>query len=279
MKKIENSKLFINNHLDLFQCPICKDHFIPIQDSQLVCSNHHSFDLSKKGTVHFLLKQPQNEYNKDMLQSRRLIAEDGLWYPMLKNIVSEVNYKNGVHLDVGCGEGSHLQHLIKLGLEGTNIGFDISKDAIQLASAAYTDAFWCVADLAHSPFASNSYDTIFNILSPSNYKEFDRLLKSGGQVIKVVPSEKYLIEIRELIGKNNTPYSNKDVLNKFYQHYPNANRITVSYDHNLNSEMWEHLLNMTPLGWNIEESNREQLILAPSEKITIEMEILIGTKD
>lgn len=279
MKKIEKAKMFINNHLHLFQCPVCKNQFIDIKGYQLTCSNRHSFDFSKKGTLHFLLKQSQNEYDKDMLQSRRLIAQEGLWYPILEKVISVVNNKNGVHLDVGCGEGSHLHHLIQKGLGGTNIGFDISKDAIQLAAAEYTDAFWCVADLAQSPYASNAYDTIFNILSPSNYGEFDRILKSGGQVIKVVPAEKYLIEIRNFVGKNNTPYSNKEVLDKFYQHYPQADRISISYEHNLNFTMWKHLLNMTPLSWNINDSIKEKLILEPFKKITVEMEILIGTKE
>ena len=66
----------------------------------------------------------------------------------------------------------------KSGVSGTKIGFDISKDAIQLAASHYfDDAFWCVADLAHSPFAGEQFDAILNILSPSHYEEFGRLLK------------------------------------------------------------------------------------------------------
>lgn len=278
MKKIEKSKEFLKSNINLFNCPVCNQHFNAVNGNQLICEKQHSFDISKKGTLHFLLKQPQNEYDTNMLESRRLIAQDGLWHPLLKELFSIVNNPNGVHLDVGCGEGSHLNHLTEQGLAGTQIGFDISKDAIQLAAAGYANAFWCVADLAQSPFAPESYDTLFNILSPSNYGEFDRILKPGGQLIKVVPSENYLIEIRELIGKDDTPYSNKNVLDKFFQHYPDGYRSSVQYEHTLNPEMLGHLINMTPLGWNVDNTVKEKLNSNPIKKITVEMEILVGEK-
>ncbi|WP_225743940.1 methyltransferase domain-containing protein [Marinilactibacillus sp. Marseille-P9653] len=274
MKKIEKSAHFLRENSALFQCPVCQDDFLEVNSHQMICIQGHSFNLSKKGTVHFLLKQPHNDYGSEMLKSRRIIAQDGLWHPMLQEVFQTVSKKDGVHLDVGCGEGSHLHHLHEMGLEGLKIGFDISKDAIQLAAALYTEAFWSVADLARSPFASNAYDTIFNILSPSNYSEFDRLLKKGGQVIKVIPSERYLIEVRELTGNDEKPYSNQDVVEKFFDHYPGAEKISIQYKHDLKPSLAPLLVEMTPLGWNA----AEQIDLKGLKSVTVEMEILVGTK-
>ncbi|WP_208560117.1 methyltransferase domain-containing protein [Marinilactibacillus kalidii] len=274
MKKIEKSAQFLESNRMLFQCPVCGKGFTQVNNNQFICESNHSFDLSKKGSIHFLLKQPHNDYDTDMLKYRRIVAQDELWHPMLAEVSKYITNQSGVHLDVGCGEGSHLHHLQALGLKGTSIGFDISKDAIQLAAALYTDVFWSVADLAQSPFATASYDTIFNILSPSNYSEFDRLLKKGGQVIKVIPSENYLIEIRELTGKNLIPYSNQDVIEKFYEHYPNAIRTSVSYKHEVKASIVQPLLNMTPLSWNSKQSLEEIQL----EEVSIDMDILIGNK-
>src|SRR5690606_40580058 len=59
-----------------------------------------------------------------------------------------------------------------------------------------SNSVWIVADLANLPIATTSIDYILNILSPSNYAEFDRLLKKEGKLIKVIPNSDYLKELR-----------------------------------------------------------------------------------
>lgn len=49
------------------------------------------------------------------------------------------------------------------------------------------------------PFASNHFSDVINILSPSNYQEFKRVLKPQGQIIKVMPNANYLQELRHLV--------------------------------------------------------------------------------
>lgn len=277
MKKKDRALNFLEENIDLFQCSICKSRFNELNDYQLQCSENHSFDISKKGTIHFLLKQVSNEYNKDMLEARAATAEKGLWHPLLSEIMNYVENKEGVHLDVGCGEGSHLHRLSELGLLGRKIGFDISKDAIQLAAAHYNDAFWCVADLADSPFADGKYDTIFNILSPSNYSEFDRLLKKDGQVIKVVPNQGYLKELREGLYDDQKPYSNEKVVKRFYDHYKSTCERQVRYSMELKHKEIPHLLKMTPLSLIAEEEKKKAFLNKSVLTITVDLTILIGS--
>ena len=75
------------------------------------------------------------------------------------------------------------------------IGIDLAKEGIAAASKAYPGIIWSVADLAAMPFADAQIDAILNILSPANYAEFNRLLKPGGIVVKVVPESGYLTGI------------------------------------------------------------------------------------
>ena len=183
MKKIEAGSLYLEQHRNLFQCPICKGKFETVDGHSVVCANGHHFDVSKKGTLHLLMKGGQNEYGKEMLSSRKNLADTGFFHPLLDAVYAHIDKpETATVLDVGCGEGSHLHYLTEKGLKGTKIGFDISKDAIQLAASNFfPDAFWCVADLAHSPFAESAFDVILNIFSPSQYQEFDRVLKPGGK--------------------------------------------------------------------------------------------------
>lgn len=281
MKKIELASQFLEKNKDLFECPVCHFAFEKIENHSLKCINDHSFDLSKKGTLYFLLKGSKNEYDRAMLEARYAIAQAGLFNPLLEAIYEYIECKkDGSLLDVGCGEGSQLDYLTQLGLTGNNIGFDISKDAIQLAAGNFTSAFFCVADLAQSPFASKKYDTILNIFSPSNYEEFERLLKKEGRIIKVVPERDYLIELRRLFyhdQKEKQTYSNQLVIDKFKEHFVEIETKRIRYTFSLTKQNFSDLMKMTPLGWGASVEAKKYALNHPLSSITVDVCILIGT--
>lgn len=278
VKKKDKAAQFIDEHLHLFQCPVCEEIFDDINDYQLRCINNHSFDISKKGTVHFLLNEANNQYDKEQLSSRFRTAQTGFWKPILEECMKYVEKPEGVHLDVGCGEGSHMHMLTELGLRGSKIGFDISKAGINLAAANYPDAFWCVADLADSPFKAAQFDTVFNIFSPSNYHEFNRLLKEEGKCIKVVPNAGYLKELRTMVSNDPNEYSNENVVNNFLNHYPNAKKIPIKYTFTFDNDEIKFLFNMTPLTWGAADIAKEKILEKSSLDITVDVTLLIGTK-
>ncbi|MEG0288445.1 MAG: methyltransferase domain-containing protein [Carnobacterium sp.] len=281
MKKIDSAAQFLTEQMDLFQCPVCRQAFQQVENRSLRCESGHLFDLSKKGTLYFLLKGSKNEYDKEMLTARFQIAQAGLFDPLLDSVYQHIQNKETGHLlDVGCGEGSQLDYLTKLGLKGQKIGFDISKDAIQLAASHFTSAFWCVADLAQSPFATNQYDTILNIFSPSNYQEFERLLKPGGQVLKVVPEKDYLMELRALFyrdQKERQDYSNELVIKKFKEHFSSIETKRVRYQFPLTDDAFKNLMKMTPLSWGASEAAKQYALEHPLSHITVDVCLLIGS--
>lgn len=281
MKKIEKAKKFLQENLDLFQCPICQESFQTVEGNSLVCVEGHNFNISKKGTVHFLTKGVSNEYNTDMLSSRFRIAQAGLFHPMLDEIMLHIDEKDGATIDIGSGEGSQLNYLSSLGLAGKQIGFDISKDAIALAGSHFTDAFWCVADLAHSPFASEKYTTLLNIFSPSNYQEFKRMLQPKGSLLKIVPDKDYLMELRTLLYRDQEEkqtYSNELVVAKFHEHFPDSQTYTIRYTFPLTLESYQDLIEMTPLSWGASEEAKKYALAHPLKEITIHVCLLVGKK-
>jgi 23S rRNA (guanine745-N1)-methyltransferase/PadR family transcriptional regulator PadR len=172
--------------------------------------------------------------------------------------------------------------LTEKGLTGTKVGFDISKDAIQLAAGNFfEDAFWCVADLAHSPFAESAFNAILNIFSPSQYQEFDRVLKPGGKVIKVVPNARYLIELREQLYALNTTkreYDNQQVVDRFYEIYPDAVREEVVYSVDLDEKSYGWLMEMTPLSWGASEESLANAAANPLKSVTVAATLLVASK-
>lgn len=279
MKKIDKGIQFLQKNKELFQCPVCHSTFSGVEDGSLKCFHNHTFDVSKKGTVHFLMKQSKNDYSKELFENRYRISQAGLFDPILTEIYEKISNREGAVLDIGCGEGSHLNKLSEMGLQGPKVGFDLSQAGIQMAAIHFDQAFWCVADLSQPPFASHAFDTLLNIFSPSNYQEFKRMLKPRGQLIKVVPEENYLIELRQHFygdDEKKKSYSNQDVVSHFSLQFSDYETKRVTYTFKLNPENLEDLLKMTPLSWSAEEEKLQTLLKTGLEEITVDVLLLIG---
>jgi 23S rRNA (guanine745-N1)-methyltransferase len=247
----------------------------------LICENRHQFDLSKKGTLYFLKKAVDTGYTKKMLAPRGRIIACGMYDKMLEKL-AEFLPKNANVLDAGAGEGGFLAKLACLQNLGIKFGIDISKDAIQLATNhALEETLWCVADLTRLPFETGAFDCILNIFSPSHYGELQRAVKEDGVLIKVIPEEHYLEELRLAFypdDEQKQHYSNAEVLAKFQQEMNVAAMERVSYTFDLPKENQLDLLEMSPLEWGVTEEVKRELQKHPLEKITVDVLILVGEK-
>ncbi|MGX7131973.1 putative RNA methyltransferase [Enterococcus songbeiensis] len=276
LKKIDRGKQFIQNHSALFRCPLCQTAVQPNQTG-MMCENQHRFDVSKKGTLFFLTHQIKSDYDAPMFQARQRMIKSGMYQPMLEEIQHQL--QGETLLDVGCGEGSFLNALLAL-QPRTAIGFDIVKEGIYLATEQPNSAFWCVADLTNLPFADQSFSTVLNIFSPSNYQEFQRIMKADGRLIKIVPRANYLRELRQAfypddVRKQN--YSNEKVVAKFQQIFPESQQKQITYTFEIPEARQADILEMSPLEWGVSPEVKEQLLRNPLNKITIDVDLLIGT--
>lgn len=278
LKKIDRSALFLKENTALFQCPLCHET-VTNKEKALICPNKHRFDLSKKGTLYFLDRQIKTEYDNQMFAHRGAMIKSGMYQPLIEQLA--IFCDNEQVLDVGCGEGSFLNALAEKTSLQPSVGFDISKEGVYLATNQPQPLFWCVADLTKLPFADQSFSTILNIFSPSNYQEFDRILKPGGKVIKVVPGSHYLKELRAAFYPDEPEkqqYSNVQVVEKFKQMYPKVERSQVTYVFDVPKAQRLSLLEMSPLEWGVDPERKAALQKAPIEQITIDLDVLIGKK-
>lgn len=65
-----------------------------------------------------------------------------------------------------------------------------------------TGNIYFVADINNIPLSNNSIDIILNFLSPYNTLEVNRVLKDNGYIIKIVPGNDYLKELRKAYTMN-----------------------------------------------------------------------------
>ena len=262
-----------------FACPICQEN-LTLLETSLKCCNRHSFDLAKFGYVNLApqIKQSAN-YNKENFQNRQQILEAGFYQAILE-VVSDLlsNSKNAkTILDIGCGEGFYSRKLQERHPDKTFYAFDISKDSVQIAAKSEPNwaVNWFVGDLARLPIKDASMDILLDIFSPANYGEFRRVLSKDGVLIKVIPTENHLKEIRQKVQDQLTKkdYSNQDVKEHFQENFTILSSQTASLTKPITAEQLHALLSMTPLLFHVDQSKIDWSDLT---EITIEAEILVG---
>lgn len=262
-----------------FACPICQENLTLVETS-LKCSNRHSFDLAKFGYVNLApqIKQSAN-YDKENFQNRQQILEAGFYQAILEGISDLLATKPSAKtiLDIGCGEGFYSRKLQKSHSDKTFYAFDISKDSVQIAAKSETNwaVNWFVGDLARLPIKDASMDILLDIFSPANYGEFRRVLSQNGILIKVVPTENHLKEIRQMVQEQLTKkdYSNQDIKEHFQEHFIIQSSQIASLTKPISTEQRQALLSMTPLLFHV---NQSQIDWSQLTEITIEAEILVG---
>lgn len=262
-----------------FACPICQEN-LTLLETNFKCCNRHSFDLAKFGYVNLApqIKQSAN-YDKENFQNRQQILEAG-FYQAILDAVSDLlasSKTTTTILDIGCGEGFYSRKLQESHSEKTFYAFDISKDSVQIAAKSEPNwaVNWFVGDLARLPIKDANMDILLDIFSPANYGEFRRVLSKDGILIKVIPTENHLKEIRQRVQDQltNKEYSNQDIKEHFQEHFTILSSQTASLTKTITAEQLQALLSMTPLLFHVDQSKIDWSQLT---EITIEAEILVG---
>ncbi|HGQ3631108.1 TPA: putative RNA methyltransferase [Streptococcus pneumoniae] len=262
-----------------FACPICQEN-LTLLETNFKCCNRHSFDLAKFGYVNLApqIKQSAN-YDKENFQNRQQILEAG-FYQAILDAVSDLlasSKTTTTILDIGCGEGFYSRKLQESHSEKTFYAFDISKDSVQIAAKSEPNwaVNWFVGDLARLPIKDANMNILLDIFSPANYGEFRRVLSKDGILIKVIPTENHLKEIRQRVQDQltNKEYSNQDIKEHFQEHFTILSSQTASLTKTITAEQLQALLSMTPLLFHVDQSKIDWSQLT---EITIEAEILVG---
>src|SRR5690625_2092796 len=291
MNKLMRSALYISNHEALLKCPIC-DSSMEVQNlKSIVCANRHTFDIAKQGYLNLMTNHIKTNYDRALFEARRkVIVESSFFSPLNKEITTFINEyapskKELTFVDMGSGEGSHLQNISNklqsiFDKTVTGIGLDISKEGILEAAKNYDDHIWIVADLAKTSLTDSVVDVMLNILSPSNYEEFNRLLMDDGIIIKVVPREGYLRELRQYFygETEQKDYSNEKVIELFKEKFELVDQSMINYTSDLDKSALQSLVKMTPLTWGVKESDVKRFLESGISNITVDFDIMIGRK-
>ena len=134
---------------------------------------------------------------------------------------------------------------------------------------------WFIADLTQLPIKDHSIDCILNLFTPANYKEFPRILTERGYLLKVIPGENHLIQLRELVKDQliHKNYSNENTVTYFEKYFSPILHKKVTATYQLRPEDRDAVIHMSPLLFHVE---KDAVRWEDLKELTIEGEILLG---
>ena len=256
----------------LFCCPVCG---APLEREERVyrCPGGHSYDIAKEGYTYLL--PPNRKHSADpgddkaMAAARRDFLSKGYYSPLLNTICNWINTlpdEGPVILDAGCGEGSYDKYLYDaLGCPQI-AAFDLSKEAVRLASKLVPDAAFCVGGSFCAPVRDGWADLLLNIFSPMAEAEFARMLRPGGHLVYAVPTARHLFGLKEILY--DCPYEN-EIRQTEYDGFAFVKAVESTAVITLEGQSVQDLFAMTPYYWNTPADGSARL--AECESLTTEI--------
>ena len=256
--------------LDLL-CPVCGGR-LAREKTVWRCESRHSFDVARSGYVNLLPPSASGKRHGDdkrMVAARTAFLSRG-YYDHLIGAVAEtcaqLTGPDACVLDAGCGEGTYTRAIYDaLAAKGgcpQLLGADISAEAVRRAARQVPEGIFCAASTAHLP--------------PLMAEEFLRVLKPGGYLLRVVPMERHLFELKAAVYDR--PYENppaEPAVEGFRLLRTQTLRKTITLSSN---EDVQALFLMTPYYYKTGAEDQQKLAAVPSLRVTTEFLIAVCQK-
>lgn len=257
-------------------CPVCKQPLIK-EEKKYICEHNHSFDIAKQGYTNLYLKSSKNSGdNKEMVDARTSFLNLHHYDQLAHTIIDIVNEKKSeVIIDAGCGEG-YYTNLIKQKTNADIYAFDLSKDALKYAARQNKEIHYFLASIFDMPMNDESCDLLLNIFAPLANKEYYRLIKKGGYLIKVDPHHQHLKQMKDFLYDD--VYEN-EVLDLDVDGFTLESYKEVTYLMELDNHALTALFKMTPYYYKTSKEKSEQLCQLSNLNCTASFMVYIYKKD
>ncbi|MCQ2420849.1 MAG: methyltransferase domain-containing protein, partial [Clostridia bacterium] len=255
------------------------------EDKRYLCASGHCFDRAKNGYVNLLPPTASAKRHGDdklMVRARTEFLNKGFYDPLADKIASCIAERMPLEpcvVDAGCGEGMYTVKihdvLVAAGKQPQVIGIDISKEALIAASKRSRSLMLAAASTAKLPLAAERADCVANIFSPFLPEEFGRVLKKGGLLVRVVPLEKHLWELKQLVY--DTPYMNPP-LTEDAAGFRLTEKKVLHYEITLHGGEINDLFRMTPYYYKTGEADQKKAEQAEQLTTTLDFGIWLYEK-
>ena len=191
--------------VDLLACPTCAGD-LQLTGAALRCVAGHSHDVARHGYVSLLA--PGAEIGAGdtaaMIEARVAFLASGHYAPLLDALVQRavaVLPPRPAIIEVGAGPGAYLAAVVDRVPGARGVALDLSRFAARRAARVRPRVGAVVADgRLPLPVRTGVVDLALSVFAPRNSSELRRVLRPGGTLQVVTPTERHLMEIVGPLG-------------------------------------------------------------------------------
>nr|WP_243745176.1 methyltransferase domain-containing protein [Streptomyces hainanensis] len=267
--------------LAMLRCPICGGSLRPA-DRALRCPAGHSFDVARQGYVSLLAGggAPTGADSAEMVRARVDFLAAGHYAPIAAAVTDAVPPSAETVVDAGTGTGYYLGALLDARPAAVGLGLDASKHALRHAARAHARMAAAACDVWGSlPVADASADAVLNVFAPRNGAEFRRVLRPGGALVVVTPTERHLAELRGPLGLLSVDAAKEErVRRALAGEFAAAGPATpVEYPVDLSAEGTTELVSMGPSARHVtpDELGRRVAALPAPARVTVSVRVAV----
>ncbi len=188
----------------MLRCPVCHKTLTQ-NDHQFICDSHHSFDISKNGSV-YLSKTHSHKTrgdNKLQIEARHHFHQNDHYKIIKETLIQSLSeYPFNSLLDLGCGEGYYTDYISHTFPQAQVYGLDLSKEAIHFASKSHSNVQYIIGNSKDLPFIDNRVDIVTALFTPFYIDEIVRVLKPYGYFFIVQAGSHHLYELKANLYDN-----------------------------------------------------------------------------
>lgn len=195
----------LDDALHLLACPHCAG---PLTRSggSVACPNGHAFDVARSGYLSLLPGDAQvgSADTAEMVAARDAFLGAGHFEPLAETLGEEAEGAApppGCVLDLGAGTGWYLAHVLDRLPDRLGLALDLSKHALRRAARAHPHIAAVACDAWRPlPVRDSVAALVLSVFAPRNGAEIVRVLRPGGALVVVTPTERHLGELVETLG-------------------------------------------------------------------------------
>jgi SAM-dependent methyltransferase len=143
---------------------------------------------------------------------------------LYRHMTESIDLRNKAVVEIGCGRGGGLSHMVKRWVPASAIGIDLCKQAVKFCNNYYQlkGLSFLQGDAQNLPLENESCDIVVNVESSHRYENFERflsevhrILRSGGLFLFAdYRSKKKFRTLRKVIELNSFKVIKEDVINR-----------------------------------------------------------------